>query len=765
MKKTIALLLLLISLTVNAEDISTFGDAKWIGATVDANDSQAGQSVWLKRSFNCHKSVKQAVLYVSGLGAYEVYLNHKKIDDALLSPAWSDYNKSVFYNEIDITDQLCLKNTKDKIKKIGSDNIIYVLLGNGFYHEDGVRYHKLKVNNGPLTLLFHLVIKYKDGSVEDINSDDKQWLVRKSPITYNSIYGGEDYDAGLEDFTNTDSACKWCPAVVQTAPKGKLFKQICEPVKIMQVLPVARMLNNNVFDMGQNMAGFPLLEVTGKAGQTVKIIVGETLTSDGHVSQKRTGAPYSLSYTLRGKSESPFNDNITYRPESKLSEVWHPHFTYYGYRYIEIHGAVMKGSPNPDGLPIIEEIKSCFISNAAAKIGSFECSNTLFNDTYKIIDKAVRSNWMSVWTDCPHREKLGWLEQDWLNMPGLMCNYDCKKMYKQEMHVIADAIHDDGSMPEIAPEYVRFEGSWAPPFQESPEWGGAIVAIPFMYADFYGDTTLINLYRPQMKRYLDYLTSKSKDDILDMGLGDWYDVGPNKPGFSQNTLVALVATAHYYRWTKMLGYNERADRIKQAFLKTFKPDSQAAYSMMLVLGLYADGQKQSVVDALVADIHKHGDRLNTGDIGTPYLFKALLDNGKAGLLFKMIDQNDGPGYGIQLQKGMTTLTESWNPLQASSQNHFMLATINNHLIQDVVGIHVSAKEIDINPRLTGNLTWAKGSTKTNYGEVSVSWRVNNSDFILDIVTPNKNITKINYEEINSMCSARNLKLQCNIRQK
>ena len=114
---------------------------------------------------------------------------------------------------------------------------------------------------------------------------------------------------------------------------------------------------------------------------------------------------------------------------------------------------------------------------------------------------------------------------------------------------------------------------------------------------------------------------------------------------------------------------------------------------------------------------------------------------------------------------MTTLTESWNPLQASSQNHFMLATINNHLIQDVVGIHVSAKEIDINPRLTGNLTWAKGSTKTNYGEVSVSWRVNNSDFILDIVTPNKNITKINYEEINSMCSARNLKLQCNIRQK
>ena len=188
-----------------------------------------------------------------------------------------------------------------------------------------------------------------------------------------------------------------------------------------------------VLDMGQNLAGFPQIKVSGKAGQQVRLYLSETLTAQGTCNQKQSGSPYYLTYTLSGKGEKS--------ADGKRIETWHPHFTYYGYRYIQVEGAVMKGDENPDGKPVIEDIQSCFVYNSAAKIGNFECSNPMFNRAYQIIDRAIRSNWQAVWTDCPHREKLGWLEQDWLNGEGLVYNYDCRSMIEQTMQNIADAQH------------------------------------------------------------------------------------------------------------------------------------------------------------------------------------------------------------------------------------------------------------------------------------------------------------------------------------
>ena len=231
----------------------------------------------------------------------------------------------------------------------------------------------------------------------------------ESPVVYNSIYGGEDYDARKEDTPPASKA-----ALALRPPLGTLRPQIAAPVKIMERYPVARRLPGMVFDMGQNLAGFPEITVRGRRGQSVKLIVGEPLTPDGHVNQKQTGRPYYLTYTLRGSREA--------------AETWHPCFTYYGFRYIEVEGAVMTGDDNPEGLPVLECLQSCFIYNSASKTGDFECSNRLFNDTYRLIDRAIRSNWQHVWTDCPHREKLGWLEQDWINGEGLVYNYDCRAM-------------------------------------------------------------------------------------------------------------------------------------------------------------------------------------------------------------------------------------------------------------------------------------------------------------------------------------------------
>lgn len=718
------------------------------------------QSIWLKKEMKLPADVHKATMKIVGLGFYELSINQQKVTDAVFAPLWSDYDKTVFYNTYDVT--ALLKKGKNQLS---------VLLGNGFYNEQGGRYTKMKVSYGPPTLYCSLEIELKNGRTVCIVSDGS-WKYSPSSITFNSIYGGEDEDARITP--------SWKPVVIQKAPRGILRQQIAQPVKMMeyfgvksrhQLTPqeIAKASNAKhsipegtfVLDMGQNLAGFPQIKVSGKAGQQVRLYLSETLTAQGTCNQKQSGSPYYLTYTLSGKGEKS--------SDGKRIETWHPHFTYYGYRYIQVEGAVMKGDENPDGKPVIEDIQSCFVYNSAAKIGSFECSNPMFNRAYQIIDRAIRSNWQAVWTDCPHREKLGWLEQDWLNGEGLVYNYDCRSMIEQTLQNIADAQHANGAVPTTAPEYIYFKGKWLDPFAESPEWGGALVALPFLYQQHYGDDRMVKKYAPQMFRYVDYLQSKDSCRILKQGLGDWYDYGKGRSGFSQNTPMPLVSTAHYYQWVKltqkaaaMSGKTAEANRyailaseILQAFQKEFLhikkvasseksssdavvkdavekntiekvyygSGSQASNAIPLALGMVPSQYRKQVLQHLVDDIHAHHDRLTTGDVGNRYLFQALLRNGYADLWYKMLAHDDVPGYGFQIKKGMTTLTEQWNPEMGASMNHFMMAHINNHFLPDIVGIRIEQGRLIIAPQPMGDLTWAKGSTRLSDGkQIAVAWK-------------------------------------------
>ena len=716
-----------------------FGGAQWIGAITRQQahipegrhyqgavlkeskslwakaDTLSRRSIILRRSFKPWKTIKKAELRICGLGFYELTINNKKVGDAEFAPLWSDYDKSIFYNLYDVTSYLQL-----------GDNEIRVLLGNGFYNEQGGRYHKLRISFGPPTLKFFLYVIYEDSMRERLLSGES-WEWTPSPIVFNSIYGGEDYDARIEPID-------WKPVVIQEAPKGLLRKQIAKPVKIMEQFPVKKTLRKDsliVLDMGQNLAGYPEITVSGKPGQYLKITPAETLTPEGLCNQKQTGRPHYYTYILKGEGK----------------ETWHPRFSYYSYRYLQIEGDIK----------VLKDIKSCFIYNSAQRIGEFECSNPLINDTHKLIDRAIRSNWQAVWTDCPAREKLGWLEQDWLNGEALVYNYDAQSMIEQTMQNIVDAQHEDGSMPEIAPEYTQFTGSWAKPFQESPEWGGAIIALPMLYWQHYGDLSLAREYYEPMKRYINYLASQDSAYILKMGLGDWYDYGPGRAGFSQNTPMPLVATAHYYQWmcymyvlAKQLGkrdeayaFNQRAENIRQAFnrefydakRKTYGTGSQCSLALPLYLKLVPEKDYQAVLQNLIKNIHQHGDRLTTGDVGNRYLFYTLAKNGHRELLYKMLNHYDVPGYGYQIKKGQTTLTEQWNPDHGASMNHFMMAHIENLLIPDLLGIQRNGDLIEIAPHPVGDLTWCKGSTMSAQGKVSVSWKIKKDNFIMDIDIP------------------------------
>ena len=706
-----------------------------------AVDPLSDRSICLRKDFRLKGRVKQATAYIVGLGFYELTLNGTKVGDSEFAPSWSDYDKSIFYNEYDVTS--LLKSNGRTVRH----RTIQVLLGNGFYNEQGKRYAKMKISFGPPTLLFRLHIDYTNGKSEDIVSNG-QWQWAPSPITFNSIYGGEDYDARLEaSLLPSNSKKAWKPAVVQEAPKGILRKQMAEPVKLMERFGVQDTIKHQgdtllVLDMGQNLSGFPEITVLGHRGQRIKLIPGETLTKDGVVNQKQTGRPHYYTYILRGRGSAEMRRN------ENTPEVWHPRFSYYGYRYLQVEGDI----------EVLKKVESCFVYNSAAKTGSFECSNQIFNDAYRLIDRAIRSNWQAVWTDCPHREKLGWLEQDWLNGEGLVSNYDCKAMIEQTMQNIADAQFPNGRLPEIAPNLCVFEGSWAPPFLESPEWGGAFIALPFLYRDYYGDDSIITRYHSQMKRYVDYLATQDSCYVLKQGLGDWYDFGPGRAGFAQNTPMPLVSTAHYYWWNHLMQH-PRADSIKAAFVKEFyHPDthqfgtgSQCANAIALEMRLVPEGDREAVLQNLIADIHAHGCRLTTGDVGNRYLFNALIHNGQQELLYQMLNHYDVPGYGYQIKLGHTTLTEQWNPEHGASMNHFMMGHLNNLLVPYFLGIQRQGDRITIAPHpvcqtqgrsyvKNTDLTWCRGSLASAQGEVKVYWHVdgtkgNAQSFTLDVDIP------------------------------
>ncbi|MCH5312313.1 MAG: family 78 glycoside hydrolase catalytic domain [Prevotella sp.] len=678
------------------------------------------------------KKIADAIVYVSGMGHYELTLNGKKVGDAEFAPLWSEYDKTIYYNVYDVTQRMQeLSGTAVQIE---------ALLGNGFFNVQGrERYTKLQTSFGAPQLLLQLVVTYADGSTRTIKTD-KSWQWRLSPVTFNSIYGGESYDARLTQQARHD-------VVICEGARGKLVPQTAPPVKIMESFPVKsishihpdsiaaaekqtkRSIARGAFvcDMGQNLAGFPQITVKGKKGQKVTLVVAEKLNQQGACNQRESGRQHFYEYTIG---------------QDGRQETWHPRFSYYGYRYIQVEGAVLQGMDNPDNLPVITDLQSLFVYNSAKEISAFECSNDLFTQTHRLIERAERSNMQSVLTDCPHREKLGWLEQDHLCGPSLLYNYDMTAYVPKVIRDITDTQRNDGMVATIAPQYVSFGNL----FDDSPEWGAALIIMPFQYYEMYGDNSLIKDNYTAMARYADYLTSRSQDGIVSHGLGDWYDFDPEKPsGFSHNTPIPLVATCHYIyclqlmqRAAQMTGnttdekrYADRLQYVVTEFNNRFyRPDSlsyasgsQAANALPLFLGITGD-RHDAVLQSLLNDIAAHGNRLTTGDVGNRYLFRTLADTGNNELLYTMLNHDETPGYGFQLKYGATTLTEQWDPRNGTSWNHFMMGQIDEWLFRTLAGIRqqdgsVGMRHLLISPTLVGDLQYVRAKTQSLYGEISV----------------------------------------------
>ncbi|UOQ51131.1 family 78 glycoside hydrolase catalytic domain [Hymenobacter cellulosivorans] len=695
----------------------------------------------LRKDFVVGKRLHKATAYVCGLGQFELHLNGRKVGDHFLDPAWTKYDQHAQYVAFDVTEQL---------RK--GPNTVGVLLGNGFYYVPPVkgRFRKLKTAFGYPKLRLRLVLDYQDGHREDVLSD-ASWKTAPGPVTFSSIYGGEDYDATLEQPGWDAPGFRdqtWKPALVVSGPP-ELTAQNAEPLKVHETFTNPKIVLASpgkwVYNFGQNASGIVELRVQGQAGDTVRILPAELLKADKTITQKATGGPYVFTYVLRGTGV----------------ETWRPRFSYYGFRYAQVEGGVPQGQPNPQGRPVVLALTALHTRNAAARVGEFSCSNDLFNRTNTLIDWSVKSNLASVFTDCPHREKLGWQEQTHLMGASIRYAYDIATLCRKVIDDLRVAQTAEGLVPEIAPEYVKFE--WGGDmFRDSPEWGSSSILLPWYVYQWYGDRQVLASSYPMMQRYARYLGTKAQGHILSQGLGDWYDLGPKPPGVSQQTPMGVTGTAMYYHdltilagVARLLGkpadaadYEQLAAQVRTAFnQKFFNPQtrqyatgSQAANAMAVYMGLVEPADKAAVVENLIRDIQSRNNALTAGDIGYRYLLRVLEDAGRSDVIFAMNNRSDVPGYGYQLTRGATALTESWAALPTVSNNHLMLGHLQEWLYGGLAGIRpakdaVAFDKIDFRPEPVGDVTSAQARYESPYGLIASQWQKSADGFALTVTIP------------------------------
>ncbi len=725
-------------------------DDRWsLGSVVDGlevrgvNPRENG-TLLARREFAVKPALRRAVVHVSGLGHYELSINGRRVGKDLLSPGWTTYGKIVLYDTHDVTALLH-----------EGGNALGVTLGGGMYNVRAGRYVKFESLFQPLCVIAQLRLEYADGSVAFVGTDE-HWQVHSGPITFSNMYGGEDYDARLEP-TGWDEpgfeAHDWSRAALVPGPGGELrgASHAAPPIRAFDVLPPVAMHSLRpgvtVYDLGQNVSLMPRLRVRGPRGSVVRIIPSELLGKEGAVDRGSCSG---------GTGEAWWQYTLAGRPEG---EEWFPKFFYHGSRYLQVEVSAVDGSaqtPSLSDLPVVESLVGVVVHTSSPPAGDFACSNDLFNRIRTLIRWAQRSNLMSLITDCPHRERLGWLEQYHLNGPSLRYEFDLTRLYAKTFDDMESAQRPEGLVPDIAPEYVIFSQG----FRDSPEWGSAIILAAWQHYQFTGDERPLRLHYDAMGRYVDYLRRKATGHILSHGLGDWYDIGPKSPGRSQLTPIPLTATGIFYEDLKTLAtiasllgkpndarrFSAEAAEVRATFNRTFyhadqgsyATGSQCANAMPLVYGLVEPAVRTRVVDALVRDVRTRG--LTAGDVGYRYLLRALADGGRSDVIYAMNNQSEKPGYGYQLAHGATSLTEAWNSDRGSSQNHFMLGQIMEWFYHDLAGIQPDPEapgfaRIVIRPAIVGDLTWVRATYQSPRGPITVAWKREGRDVELDVSIP------------------------------
>ncbi|RYY33287.1 MAG: alpha-L-rhamnosidase, partial [Sphingobacteriaceae bacterium] len=583
-----------------------------------------------------------------------------------------------------------------------------------------------------------------------IKSDDS-WKIGSGSIQYNELYNGETIDARLDKSgwaspTYTDA--DWTPAKVATYDNANLIPTVNEPVKKHETFKPVKIFTTpkgeKVIDFGQNLVGWVVIKVKGKVGDHISIKHTEVLDKAGNFyTENLRAAKATANYILSGNGE----------------EVFEPHFTFYGFRYIQVDGY--------PGELLPENFTAVALYSDMKPAGTFSCSNDMLNQLQHNITWGQRGNFVDVPTDCPQRdERLGWTGDAQAFFRTATFNYNVKNFFTKWMKDVAADQRADGAIPHVIPDVLNGEGG-------STGWADVSTIIPWQMYEVYGDTQILTDQYQSMKKWVGYMENHTNaDGLFSYGghFGDWLSYrSPNDDGSDAITDKYEIAQCFYGHSVQLMinaakvlnkpddvaKYEALLKRVKAAYNKEYvtasgrlMSNTQTAYVLALQFDMLPEGDARTkAAQYLAENIGKYNNHLTTGFLGTPYLCHVLSRFGHADLAYTLLLQDTFPSWLYPVKMGATTIWERWDGIKPdgsfqtpvmNSFNHYAYGAIGDWMYQNIAGIQVGEpgyKKIIIKPLIGGKLTWAKGSYDSRYGKIVSNWAITNNKLNLDVTIP------------------------------
>ena len=699
----------------------------WQATHGENGDAPVNPAIMLRREFNLPGKIKSARAYVCGLGYFELFINGARVGDHVLDPGYTNFDSRTLYVTHDVT-----ANLREGANAIG------VVLGGGWYDMptpdlwDG---HKAPWRRSPRALI-QVNVTMADGASQTLQTDENWRVSTGGPVVFNSVRGGEIYDArkeckGWDQPGYQDK--QWRKALVVEAPKGSMTAQYGPAIKVMKTVKPVKLCTPRpgvyVFHMGQNLAGWARIKLRCEAGTTVKMKYGERLGAEGMVVQN------GLNRFTLGRFQTD-----TYVAKGGGEEIWEPGFNYHAFRYVEVTGLMTP--------PALESLEGRAVYSSVEPSGSFSCSNELLNRIQEACRATLVSNIQSIPTDCPSREKQGWMADSLAAATSSVYNFDMTNFYRKWLDDMRDAqTPNHGGMPSIVPWNGWSAGAdtgngaaWS-----CPCWGGACVVLPWMLYQQTGDVGILEKNYQMMKDYTRSLERRSKDHLISWGIGDWLEVGSTN--WPKRTPKPLTSTAFFYDTAHIVAqsalvlgkkkdaqaFTALAQQVKDAFNKAFYnakwggygEDSQTANAFPLAIGLVPIEREPEVLASLVKNIDETRTKhISSGIVGTRFVMDVLSEWGRSDLAYTMAAQPDFPGWGHMLKDDNTTLTEEWTG--NDSRNHPAFTSVSGWFYRSLAGINIDAsapgyKNTLIKPAIVGDLTHVKASLHTVRGLVISEW--------------------------------------------
>lgn len=692
---------------------------------------------YLRRSFELDFVPESAMLSICGLGFYRLFCNGTEITKGALAPYISNPDHYCYYDVYDISEYLQ-----------AGENVIGILLGNGFMNPFGGAvwdFDKAEWRGAPRVAL---ELTAQGGDKEFLLEADERFKVHASPILFDELRMGEQYDANLEipgwNLPGFDDH-GWKNAILAQAPRGELRKCEAEPIlvqKKIKPVSVTKCEDGYLYDFGENIAGLTELQIVAEPGQKIVLWHGEILRDgrfyNGNIIFQRPECEYYKEY----------NQKTIYIAKGGKKEVYIPSFTYYGFRYVLVQGLKEEQAG--------EELLTCLVMNSDLRhIGGFSCSDETANTLFEMVQRSDLANFYYFPTDCPHREKNGWTGDASMSAEHMVLLYDVEKSWREWLANIRKSQNDVGAFPGIVPT-----AGWGFDWGNGPAWDSVLFNLPYMLYKYRGNTEVITENAHAMLRYLEYIgRRRNEEGLIAVGLGDWVPVNRGGDeyqaplGFTDSVMVYDMCCKGrtMFRALGLDGHAAFAEQLGEELLTAVRSRyidrdtmviesaCQTAQAMGLYYGIFADDEKQEAFAKLLKILKRDGEKLTCGFLGTRVLYHVLAEYGEAELAWRMITGKEFPAYGYLVEQGATTLPEQFLSDERKwtvSQNHHFLGDVAQWFMRYPGGIRImDSTHVVIQPEFIEELNDVKASHQLPAGEITVSWRRENGRIRLEVDCP------------------------------